>query len=633
MSRGRLLLAAILLAGSACSNGPQTAGTAAERGLAALDRREPRTARVEFLNAIQAEPNNPRLRILQARTYLLLGDGVAAEAEIARARRLGLPEAETHHLMAHALLFQNHPDRALQEGAKAPPAHAAYAGRMRGRAAMALGDNGRAVAAFNDALAAGPRDSLVWTDITRFRRSTGEVAGALAAADEAVAADPRNVEALTLRGELTRSQYGLSAAMLWFDRALEIDPKYVPALTERAATLADLGEMKAMLEDSRTLLSVTPGNPQAYYLQALLAARAGNYRLAGALYERTSGALDHQPSAMLLAGAIELEAGRSEKAVRRLHRLVTIQPDNLKARRLLASAQWRMGDSAATIATLRPLADRPDADPYALTLIAAALGGQGDKRAASAYLARAAGAGRPRAAGLLTEPIGEERLALLHKEAGRRPGEAAVQIRLIRALLSHGRSGEALQRARALQAANPGAPDAHVLAGDALGIAGDPAGAAGAYRRAANLAFTEPVALRLIGALRAAGNSAGAAQVLELFLAQNPQNVPARLLAANALLEAGEWDGAIDMYEDVRARIGNGDALLLNNLAWAYSQKGEYARAIPLARHAWNLDRGNAATADTLGWILLKSGKDKAQGLALIQRAGRTVPPRTAARS
>jgi Flp pilus assembly protein TadD len=48
------------------------------------------------------------------------------------------------------------------------------------------------------------------------------------------------------------------------------------------------------------------------------------------------------------------------------------------------------------------------------------------------------------------------------------------------------------------------------------------------------------------------------------------------------------------------------DATLLNNLAWAYAQKGDYRRAMPLARRAWALDRDNPATADTLGWLLFK---------------------------
>jgi hypothetical protein len=38
------------------------------------------------------------------------------------------------------------------------------------------------------------------------------------------------------------------------------------------------------------------------------------------------------------------------------------------------------------------------------------------------------------------------------------------------------------------------------------------------------------------------------------------------------------------------------------------------------------LDRNNPATADTLGWILFKSGEDPAGGLVLLARAARGVP-------
>jgi Flp pilus assembly protein TadD len=65
-------------------------------------------------------------------------------------------------------------------------------------------------------------------------------------------------------------------------------------------------------------------------------------------------------------------------------------------------------------------------------------------------------------------------------------------VQLIRALLGRGLGAEALQRARAMQAGNPGVPDAHVLVGDARGISGDYKGAVEEYRKAANLAFSEP---------------------------------------------------------------------------------------------------------------------------------------------
>ena len=587
---------------------------------------QPRVARVEFLNAIKASPNDPKIRLLQARAYLLLGDGAAAQAEILRARALRHPAAETRHLMAHALLLQARYPEAVAEARRAPPVFGAYADRIGGKAAMATGDNDGAAAFFDRALQASPEDAQLWTDIARFRRATADLGGALAAADKAVALDPRLAEALSLRGELSRSQYGLAAALPWFDRALEIDPDRIETLTERAATYAELGATRAMLADTRHILSLAPANPMALYFQAMLAARAGKFALAQTIYQKTKGALDDQPAGMLLAAAIALETGNAEQAVQKLQRLTSIQPDNARALRLLAAAQWRLGDARATVATLRPLADRSDADSYILTLIGRALAKQGDFVAASPYLVRAAVPQSRTAAALIDPKMDEDGFAALRAGAEANPGDAGRQVRLIRALLGRGNGEEALGRARALAEANGGVPDAHILVGDALGMAGDFAGAAEAYRRAANIAFNESVAMRLVEALRRSGKTGAAAQTLSLFLQQNPQNVPAGLLMASGHMDAGNWDEAIALYENLRRRIGNRDATLLNNLAWAWSGKGDFDTALPYAVRAWELDPRNPATAETLGWLLFKSGRNRAQGMALLQLAARGAP-------
>jgi tetratricopeptide (TPR) repeat protein len=620
------LTALMLLGAAACSNaGPESAGDAYRRGLQALAQGEPRTARIEFLNAIKAQPDNKLLRMAQARTYLLLGDGGAAEAELKRANALGIPQSETGHLMAHALLLQGQAERAAVEALKAGPGHAAYAQRMLGRAYQLSGKPEEAAKAFDRALAAAPDDGSLWADIADFRRATGETAGAIEAADRAVALAPRNVDALRLRAELTRDQYGLAAAMPWFDRALEIDPANLAVLMERAATLGDLGRTREMLADTRRILSVSANDPSAYYLQAVLAARGRDYALARSLYRRTGGAFDNRPAAMLLAGTIELGSGNAALALQPFKRLLKAQPGNLKARRLLGAAQWQSGDPAGAIDTLRPLADRADADAYTLSVIGKAYAKVGDEVAAGRYLARAA-APRASATAALDDPLGDGELEALRRDAAAWPDVAAPQVVLIRALLGRGLAPEALQRARQLQAAAPGASDAHVLVGDALAIQGDYAAAAIAYRRAANLAFNEPVALRLIEALRNSGDELGATKVLTLFLQQNPQNVSAQTMAANSYLLAKRWPEAIALYEAVRKRIGNGDATLLNNLAWAYAETGDYDRAIPFARRAWTLEPHNPTTADTLGWLLFRSGKDRLRGVALLEQAARGAP-------
>lgn len=621
----RLALPALLASLAACSNAPSMSGSPYDRGVAALKSGDPRTARVEFLNAIKANPNDPKVRVAQAETYLALGDGQAAQAELERARKLGSSVAETAHLLAHAYLLQDNFRAAADEAAKAAPARASYAGWVRAVALMRLGDLAGAAEAFEQAKRAGPRDPRVWTAYSRFRRDNGDMAGALTSADRALALKPNDPEALTLRGELTRSQYGLKAALPWFDRALEIAPENIVALLERAATLGEMGENTAMLADTRKVLSLAPTNPRAFYLQAMLAARAGKFDLAQSLYQRTGGKLDDQPATMLLASAIDYQTGNVQKAVSRLSSLVELLPDNRKARRLLAAAQWRQGDPAAAAETLRPIADSADADPYSLRLMARAVARTGKKDQAAAYLARAL---QPQQSGIVTlgGPVSAERMAALHESALRNPADPQAQLRLIGALLSTGLSDEALDRARALQAANPGVPDVLVLVGDVFGMRGDFASAAEQYRRAANLAFTESTALRLVEALERSGRSAAATRVLELFLQQHPRSIPAQQLAATAYLRGRNWPAAIEMYENLRARLGDRDAAMLNNLAWAYAQQEDYDRAIPLARQAWSLDKSNPATADTLGWLLVRSGESKAEGLFLLERAARAAP-------
>src|SRR3546814_17362986 len=64
-----------------------------------------------------------------------------------------------------------------------------------------------------------------------------------------------------------------------------------------------------MLVALRKAAAIVPGDPRLYYLQAVLAARAGQFTLARSLLHRTRGQMDGEPGFILLSAVVELEPG------------------------------------------------------------------------------------------------------------------------------------------------------------------------------------------------------------------------------------------------------------------------------------------------------------------------------------
>lgn len=608
-----------LLAGNRDAAQPMLA-----RALAALDRGDARTARVELLNAVKADPNWAAPRLAQARAMLALGDGRTAQDAIERARTLGTAPGGTRAMMAHALLMNDDPVRALAEAqAKdVPRADTAYAARIAAVALATLGRVPPAFAAFDKALALTPDDPMLWLDIARFRRATGDRAAALLASDRAMALAPGDPAALTLRAEMVRAQYGPVAALPWFDKAIAIAPDYLPALTEYAATLADMGRARQMLALTRRIIARDPSSPRAFFMQATMAARAGDMGLARRMLDRTAGRLDDQPATMLLRGILYLDGGNATLAADQFKTLLSRQPFNFRARLLYGRALAEAGQLREADVALTPLAMRDDADGYVLTLSARIRERLGDRIAADALLARATRPDRATAALLPLDPDPDS----LSARAVADPSLAGPNISYIRVLLSQGQGNAAVARATTLRNDNPGAPQAHVALGDTLAEVGRWAEAARAYTAAANLTYDEATALRLATAWNRAAQPTRAEQALGLFLTQNPQNIAAMRLAATAWMRTGQWPRAVDALEKVRAQTGNRDAWLFADLAWAWLGRGDAARALVYARQSYRLQPAGPVTTDAYGWLLFKAQGASRASVDLLEKAVLLAP-------
>jgi cellulose synthase operon protein C len=615
---GVLVTAWLLIAGRL---GPTAVREAVARSQTLLAASNANAAKVQALAAVRGDPNNGPAHLALAQAMLALDDGVGADAELQRAVDGGIDAKQIAHLRAHAYLLEGDEDKAIAEAAKALPQFRPYALRIRAQALAANGDLAGAHAALDEALRIAPNDAAVWTDTGRFRFAAGDLLGAAEASERAVKLAPGSVNALVLRGEVVRNQYGLVAALPWFEAALKRDGLAHDALIEYAATLGDAGRTVDALAATRAALEARPNDPQAYYLQAVIAARAGKFDLARALVEKTGGTIDGLPGMLLLGGTLDIEKGDNEQAIGKLRQLVGQQPMNITARKLLAVALLRSDAARNAIDALRPVVARADADSYALALAGRGFERIGDRATAARFLDRAA---YP----LVGDSVAfssDDSNPVLAAAAAERPGNPDALVPLVRGLIDAGNKAGALAKAQDIAARNPGAPAAQVVLGDVLMLMNRPADAAVAYQRAADLRFDEPTMLRLVEALDRAGQREPAANVLALFLSQNPVNIAALRLSAHWQLAAGEYDAAIDSLEQVRARIGDGDAILNAELAAAYAGAGENDTAVDFGEAAYGLAPSNPAVVDAYGWAVFQGG-DKPGGVELLQKAVALAP-------
>lgn len=459
-----------------------------------------------------------------------------------------------------------------------------------GRLEMAEGDLAAAARAFDRALAEDSGDSALWVDIGRMRYLSGQHGLAKSAAARALAIDPGEPQALLFQGQLVRDSKGVIAALPWFERALERAPDDIDLLGEYAATLGEAGRNRDMLRIARRMVEFDPSHPRAYFLQAVLAARAGEDDLARRLLWRTEGAYDSVPAGQLLAGILELRTGNPALAAEKFAKLAERQPDNLTVAQLLARALLASGEAAEVVARFGLMVARADASPYLLTVVGRAHEQLGQREEAARYLDRAGA----------TLPVGM--LAMSSRSHGRMrvASQASEAVRLLRELLGKGRDEEARARSLRLVETFPDSGDVARVSGDVLLFAGWPAGAVAQFSRAAEIRSDMALVRRRVAAAQAMGADASARRIAAEHLARNPRDAAAAALLGRMLGMEGDWNRAAALLAHARLMGGAHDPRLLADLAAAQLMAGDPRGADATARRARLLQPANARVADVL---------------------------------
>ena len=565
-----------------------------------------------------SEPAAEGPSIERAQVALSEQDGLGAEIVLRDLLAKGVARQEIAAYLGEAELQQDQVAEARRwlESGEFTPDTSGRGYQMLGRVEMLDGNLADAGRAFDHALQSMPDNPELWVDIGRLRYLGGEQKQAIEASIHAVKLGPDNPAALQFRAQLVRDAEGMEAALPLYEIALERDPDNLALLGDYAATLGEFGRVKDMLVAVRRMVKLDENNAQAFFLQAVLAARGGNFDLARNLLVRSGDTERESPAAMMLSAIIDMEEGNYASASQMLDKLERMQPDNARLRLLVARSLALGGNHRELVYRFKDRALTPGAPPYLATLVGRSYEVLDQRDLAAPFLDFAAA---PRAAGL--RPMRPETTLDVATTRGLQTGRDAVA--LVRGLLGSGQAGAAFANAKGFLQRAPGSGDALALAGDAALLAGMSEHAADYYASAAAIRQSWPLTRRMYAAEMAAGRPQSGRILLEHELASNSANVEAAIMLAEAELDAGHQEKAALLLDLALANGAGRDPRALVMRARAALALDDLDTARGAAMRAYTLQKMNRTTTAMLASVLSRIEGQAGSSEALASKAAK----------
>ena len=363
----------------------------------ALDHHPGSAAARHGLGQVAAQRGDPELAVERFSGALeLQPEATAVHYELALAyRQLGDLEAAREHLTQRGEVPPRFPDP-LIDGLES----LAVGARRHvhdGSAAFVRGDLEGAVAAYRRAIEAAPENAAAHEALAAVLALQGKRSGALSHFLEALRLDPDDPRARHRTGQVLLQIGRVEEAIEHLRSATELAPDFAAALRDLALALERSGRLDEAAAAARRLVDLEPRGSEARLLLArfellaqldprrnpeselrLLLERAPDHPMArltlGVLLEARqdhTGAVAAYGAALelprqdatgtavaarahlLLARALERQAGRSEEAIEQLRAAVRLAPDMVEGHLDLAAALARRGDVEEAVAAYR----------------------------------------------------------------------------------------------------------------------------------------------------------------------------------------------------------------------------------------------------------------------------------------
>lgn len=358
-------------------------------------------ARIELANLLKVDPANVRARLLLARIQIATGDGEGAAATLARIDgKAG--SAELADMRVEADMLRGRCRQLLA----AVPGKAPMSATLRRVRALCAVDGGDMAAAGKE-VAAGMADhpddvglQIVAARLAILRGDLNEAERLIATARKG-SSDGFEVEMAA--GALEQRRANVSGALAHYRAAEKKNPLNSGPLAAQAELLAAAKDKDRLAAVVDRLRRMAPQSPAAAIASARLALLSGDPRAAQEQLLAARQLAGDRPAIQLLAGQVAMALGNHDIAITELSRYLGSGVRDEEAAMSLAAAFAAAGDPERAMATLKPLADRPDPSRSVLAVLAKYAKAAGQAKAAADYAAEAAKPSPARTANLFVQ--------------------------------------------------------------------------------------------------------------------------------------------------------------------------------------------------------------------------------------
>ncbi|MFC4349705.1 XrtA/PEP-CTERM system TPR-repeat protein PrsT [Kordiimonas lipolytica] len=338
-------------------------------------------AAIQRLESLQQEGKaDSDLYMLLSRAYIQSGAGIAAEAAIERARRLGADYAQTAVPFSKTKLLQGKFADAIGalRGVNIPADQRAEAYIVLGDANFALRKYDEAHKNYELGRAADDSNFQAYLGLARLGLQNGRLDLAADYANRAATLAPGNTMVRYTEGLIARYQGDAEAAERFFLESQKLFPGNILANIELAAIRIDQGRIEDAQAYLDAIYAAAPKHPMAMYLSGTILARQGRYEEANTLLNSARVVTENYLPAIYIRGLVAYELGNFPQAEELLAKVVRARPANLPARMTLASAFLKHERPQAALNILRPALEARPHDPNILAIAAAATMRLGD---------------------------------------------------------------------------------------------------------------------------------------------------------------------------------------------------------------------------------------------------------------